>query len=143
MSSASSACFRPMTAPRRSAARWPRTRARRRVRPSRARVTHRRTGDRTVMSASCRLVYRCIAVFVAVFLLPAFAHAKAGDAIGSHTAKVNGVEIHYLAAGSGDKTPVILLHGYAETGHMWLPLIPKIDDGRSVIAPDLRGIGGS
>jgi pimeloyl-ACP methyl ester carboxylesterase len=26
---------------------------------------------------------------------------------------------------------------------MWLPLIPKIDDGRPVIAPDLRGIGGS
>jgi len=95
------------------------------------------------MSASGRLVCRWIAVVFAAFLLPAFAHAKAGDAIGSHTAKVNGVEIHYLAAGAGDKTPVILLHGYAETGHMWLPLIPKIDDGRPVIAPDLRGIGGS
>ncbi len=37
----------------------------------------------------------------------------------------------------------MLLHGYAETGHMWLPLIPKIDDRRVVIAPDLRGIGSS
>lgn len=86
---------------------------------------------------------RWIVVVFAAFLLPFLAQAKAADAIGSHVAKVNGVEIHYLAAGAGDKTPVILLHGYAETGHMWLPLIPKIDDGRPVIAPDLRGIGGS
>jgi hypothetical protein len=95
------------------------------------------------MSASGRRACRWIAVVLVGFLLPAFAHAKAGAAIGSHTAKVNGVEIHYLAAGAGDKTPVILLHGYAERGNMWLPLIPKIDVGRPVIAPDLRGIGGS
>jgi len=48
------------------------------------------------------------------------AQAKPGDAIASHTAKVNGVEIHYLQAGSGTATPVVLLHGYAETSHMWL-----------------------
>ena len=95
------------------------------------------------MSVARRRTCPLISLVLAVFLLPAFAHAKAGDAIGSHTAKVNGVEIHYLAAGAGDKTPVILLHGYAETSHMWLPLIPKIDDGRPVIAADLRGIGGS
>ncbi len=95
------------------------------------------------MNRLARLSWRWVAVaFVAFALLPA-AWAKEGDAIGSHVAKVNGVEIHYLAAGAGAKTPVILLHGYAETGHMWLPLIPKIDDGRPVIAPDLRGIGGS
>ena len=81
------------------------------------------------MSVARRRTCPLISLVLAVFLLPAFAHAKAGDAIGSHTAKVNGVEIHYLAAGAGDKTPVILLHGYAETSHMWLPLIPKIDDG--------------
>ena len=95
------------------------------------------------MSALRRVVRRWIAGFFVALLLPALAHAKPGDAIGSHSANVNGVEIHYLAAGAGDKTPVILLHGYAETGHMWLPLIPKIDDGRPVIAPDLRGAGAS
>lgn len=94
------------------------------------------------MSASGRLVCRWIA-FVFALAATAFAHAKAGDAIGSHTASVNGIELHYLAAGAGDKTPVILLHGYAQTSHMWLPLIPKIDDGRAVVAPDLRGFGGS
>jgi pimeloyl-ACP methyl ester carboxylesterase len=61
----------------------------------------------------------------------------------SHTADVNGVELHYLEAGQGSETPVVLLHGYAETSHMWLPLIPKLDDRRVVIAPDLRGNGGS
>ncbi len=95
------------------------------------------------MSVARRFVCCWIAIVVVAFLAPAFAHAKPGDAIGSHTAKVNGVEIHYLAAGAGAKTPVILLHGYAETSHMWLPLIPKIDDGRPVIAADLRGAGGS
>ena len=83
------------------------------------------------MSVARRFVCCWIAIVVVAFLAPAFAHAKPGDAIGSHTAKVNGVEIHYLAAGAGAKTPVILLHGYAETSHMWLPLIPKIDDGRA------------
>jgi pimeloyl-ACP methyl ester carboxylesterase len=49
--------------------------------------------------------------------------------------------MHYLIAGKGD--PVVLLHGYAETGHMWLPLIAKLADKHTVIAPDLRGFGES
>ncbi len=59
----------------------------------------------------------------------------------SRFAKVNGVRLHYLAAGSGD--PVFLLHGYAETSHMWLPLIPELAKNHTVIAPDLRGAGQS
>ena len=35
--------------------------------------------------------------------------------------EVNGVRLHYLIAGKGD--PVVLLHGYAQTSHMWRPLI--------------------
>ncbi len=53
----------------------------------------------------------------------------------------NGVELHYLVAGKGD--PVILLHGFAETSHMWLPLIPELAKTHLVIAPDLRGFGFS
>src|SRR5579862_3341287 len=63
--------------------------------------------------------------------------------IEQHTANANGVQLHYLQAGAGSDTPVILLHGYAETSHMWLPLIAKLDDRRTVIAPDLRGAGDS
>jgi pimeloyl-ACP methyl ester carboxylesterase len=38
---------------------------------------------------------------------------------------------------------VVLLHGYAETSHMWRPLIEKLADKHTVIAPDLRGFGES
>jgi pimeloyl-ACP methyl ester carboxylesterase len=37
----------------------------------------------------------------------------------------------------------VLLHGYAQTGHMWSPLMPKLAQRHTVIVPDLRGAGGS
>jgi pimeloyl-ACP methyl ester carboxylesterase len=37
----------------------------------------------------------------------------------------------------------VLLHGFAETSHMWRPLIAKLADKHTVIAPDLRGFGQS
>jgi pimeloyl-ACP methyl ester carboxylesterase len=59
----------------------------------------------------------------------------------SRFATANGVKLHYLYAGNGP--PVILLHGYAETSHMWLPLIATLSKTNTVIAPDLRGAGKS
>src|SRR3954468_2103443 len=59
----------------------------------------------------------------------------------SKFAEVNGVKLHYLVAGKGD--PIVLLHGFAETSHMWRPLIAKLSDKHTVIAPDLRGFGQS
>jgi pimeloyl-ACP methyl ester carboxylesterase len=59
----------------------------------------------------------------------------------SRFADVNGTRLHYLAAGRGE--PVFLLHGYAQTSHMWRPLIAELARTRAVIAPDLRGIGQS
>ena len=56
-------------------------------------------------------------------------------------ADVNGVRLHYLVAGKGD--PVVLLHGYAQTSHMWRPLIAELAKTHTVIAPDLRGFGQS
>lgn len=56
-------------------------------------------------------------------------------------ATVNGVKLHYLRAGSGPN--VILLHGYAQTSHMWVPLIRELAKAHTVIAPDLRGAGNS
>src|SRR6516164_2470329 len=60
----------------------------------------------------------------------------------SKFADVNGIRLHYLAAGEGDD-PVVLLHGFAETSHMWRPLIAELSDHHTVIAPDLRGFGQS
>jgi pimeloyl-ACP methyl ester carboxylesterase len=67
--------------------------------------------------------------------------AKSAQATHSRFANVNGTRLHYLAAGEGD--PVVLLHGYAETSHMWLPLIAELAPTHTIIAPDLRGAGQS
>jgi pimeloyl-ACP methyl ester carboxylesterase len=62
-------------------------------------------------------------------------------AIEGRFADVNGIRLHYLVAGEGD--PAILLHGYAQTSHMWRPLIVQLAKTHTVLAPDLRGFGES
>lgn len=57
------------------------------------------------------------------------------------SAEVNGTRIHYRVGGSGPA--VVLLHGYAETGHMWNPLMPLLAKTHTVLVPDLRGAGNS
>src|SRR3954466_5424045 len=74
----------------------------------------------------------------ALALTPTPAKAQAPQ---SRFATINGVKLHYLIAGKGD--PIVLLHGYAETSHMWRPLIAKLAASHTVIAPDLRGFGDS
>jgi pimeloyl-ACP methyl ester carboxylesterase len=61
--------------------------------------------------------------------------------IQSAFADVAGTRIHYLTAGKG--TPVVLLHGYAQTSHMWRPAMAELAKSHRVIAPDLRGAGQS
>ena len=63
------------------------------------------------------------------------------QAVQSKYADANGVRLHYLIAGKGE--PILLLHGYAQTSHMWRPLMAKLAATNTVIAPDLRGFGGS
>jgi pimeloyl-ACP methyl ester carboxylesterase len=88
---------------------------------------------------NCEATLAVLAIVISAALLdPGHAFAQAPQ---DRYAEANGVRLHYLIAGSG--APVVLLHGYAETSHMWLPLIPKLADRHTVIAPDLRGFGGS
>ena len=68
-------------------------------------------------------------------------HAQESIAIASRFAEINGTRLRYLIAGKGE--PVLLLHGYAQTSHMWRPLISELAKTHTVIAPDLRGFGGS
>ncbi len=42
----------------------------------------------------------------------------------SRVAEVEGVKLHYTTGGHG--TPLILLHGYAETSRMWTPILPVL-----------------
>jgi pimeloyl-ACP methyl ester carboxylesterase len=53
----------------------------------------------------------------------------------------NSVTIHTRVGGSG--RAVMLLHGYGETGDMWVPLAVDLARDHTVIVPDLRGLGRS
>lgn len=63
------------------------------------------------------------------------------DGFADKYAQVNGVRIHYKIGGKG--TPVLLLHGYAETSHMWIPAMRELVKTHTVVVPDLRGAGSS
>jgi pimeloyl-ACP methyl ester carboxylesterase len=51
----------------------------------------------------------------------------------------NGTKLHVRVGGTGPA--VVLLHGYGETGDMWVPLANDLERDRAVIVPDLRGMG--
>src|SRR5262245_2700135 len=57
-------------------------------------------------------------------------------------AAVSGVKLHYLKAGTGKKT-LVLIHGFADTSHMWIPLFDEFSNEYTIIAPDMRGLGES
>jgi pimeloyl-ACP methyl ester carboxylesterase len=78
---------------------------------------------------------------VAMAFEPVAQTSSSAGPIESKFATVEGVRIHYLSAGHGPT--VILLHGYTQTSRMWRPLIPKLTDKFTVLAPDLPGIGES
>jgi pimeloyl-ACP methyl ester carboxylesterase len=51
----------------------------------------------------------------------------------------NGTKIYVRSGGSGP--PVVLLHGYGETGDMWAPMALDLMRDHMVVVPDLRGMG--
>src|SRR5207247_4897466 len=60
----------------------------------------------------------------------------------SHTANLGNVKIHYLKAGTGKKA-LVLIHGFGDTSHMWIPLFAEFGQDYTIIAPDMRGLGES
>lgn len=53
---------------------------------------------------------------------------------------INGLRFHLIDEGQG--APVVLLHGFPDTSHVWRHQIPALTAaGYRVIAPDLRGRG--
>jgi pimeloyl-ACP methyl ester carboxylesterase len=54
----------------------------------------------------------------------------------------DGVGIHYEVSGEG--RPVVLLHGFPDSGRLWRNQVPAlVDAGFKVIVPDQRGYGAS
>jgi epoxide hydrolase 4 len=61
-----------------------------------------------------------------------------------HQVIVNGVRLYYRAAGDPSAAPVVLLHGFPETGYSWRhQLLALAGAGYYAVAPDLRGYGRS
>ncbi len=59
-----------------------------------------------------------------------------------HRIRVNGVSLHVEEHGGG--TPVLLIHGWPDSGFLWRNQIPVlVANGYRVIVPDLRGFGRS
>src|SRR5712692_2170587 len=94
--------------------------------------------------SSGRNYFRGAASLAAMLLSCSSLPATAGkDPVGfsERFAEVNGVRMHCFTGGTG--SPVVLLHGYAETRRMWLPILPLLAERHTVIVPDLRGAGDS
>jgi pimeloyl-ACP methyl ester carboxylesterase len=60
----------------------------------------------------------------------------------SQMANLRDARIHYLKAGTGKKT-LVLIHGFGNTARMWIPLFDEFGNDYTIIAPDMRGLGDS
>jgi pimeloyl-ACP methyl ester carboxylesterase len=60
---------------------------------------------------------------------------------GFHTEQINadGATIHVRTGGQGPA--VVMLHGFGDTGDMWAPLAAAMMGERTIVVPDLRGMG--
>lgn len=67
--------------------------------------------------------------------------AKLGKGFVSSTAKVNGTTLHYVRGGTGPA--VILIHGFPQDWSAFRHIMPRLAKRFTVIAVDLRGVGGS
>jgi pimeloyl-ACP methyl ester carboxylesterase len=56
---------------------------------------------------------------------------------------VDGVRIFYREAGPRKAPPLLLLHGFPTSSHMFRDLIPRLADRFRLVAPDLPGFGQS
>jgi pimeloyl-ACP methyl ester carboxylesterase len=57
----------------------------------------------------------------------------------NETVQANGTSLHVRVGGSGPA--VILIHGFGDTGDMWVPLAANLLRDHTVVVPDLRGMG--
>jgi pimeloyl-ACP methyl ester carboxylesterase/uncharacterized membrane protein YphA (DoxX/SURF4 family) len=67
--------------------------------------------------------------------------AALGAGFVSDSAAVNGTVLHYVRGGSGPA--VILLHGFPQDWYEYHQVMPRLTRRFTVVAVDLRGIGGS
>ena len=71
------------------------------------------------------------------------ASGSADTGVVHHRATVNGVTLHYVAAGPLDTPAVILLHGFPQNWLIWRGVLPALALRYRTVAVDLRGYGES
>jgi pimeloyl-ACP methyl ester carboxylesterase len=72
---------------------------------------------------------------------PSYLATGLGKEFASETATVNGIRLHYVRGGEGPV--VILIHGFPQDWFEYRAIMPRLAKRFTVIAVDLRGIGGS
>jgi pimeloyl-ACP methyl ester carboxylesterase len=55
----------------------------------------------------------------------------------------NGITVHFVRSGRVGASTIVLLHGWPEFWRAWARVIPSLAERFDVVAPDLRGFGGS
>src|SRR5258706_9708816 len=63
---------------------------------------------------------------------------RAHGALLHQYAEVNGVRLHYVAAGAGKL--MLFVHGFPQFWYAWHELLPEFARDYCVVAPDTRGI---
>lgn len=56
-------------------------------------------------------------------------------------AQAGAIRMHYAEAGDPAGEPLVLLHGWPQSHHVWRRVIPLLGDRFRIVAPDLRGFG--
>ncbi len=57
---------------------------------------------------------------------------------------VGGARLYYYAAGSrGAGEPIVLIHGFPTSSHLWRDVVPLLPAGRRIVVVDLLGYGRS
>ena len=57
---------------------------------------------------------------------------------------LDGARLYYYAAGSrGSGEPIVLIHGFPTSGHLWSGVVPLLPTGHRVVVLDLLGYGRS
>jgi pimeloyl-ACP methyl ester carboxylesterase len=79
------------------------------------------------------------AFLVGVRARPHSSHAMRGEFV-----DLDGAHLYYYAAGTrGAGEPVVLIHGFPTSGHLWAEVVPLMPPGHRVVVVDLLGYGRS
>lgn len=67
--------------------------------------------------------------------------AGLGEGFASGTAPAGGTTLHYVRGGRGPA--MVLIHGCPQDWYEWRHVMPRLAESFTVVAVDLRGVGGS